>query len=330
PCGPAGECPKSLSCAVDKKCWRAGTGPANCMPGYARVDGVCTDIDECKTGAAACDAHATCANAPGSYTCMCQPGYSGDGKTCTDVDECRAGTDTCNANAVCTNTPGSYTCACKQGWTGDGRTCTQFFSQIAIAANHACALRSDGALYCWGDNGVGQLGTGMGQPGVRAPVRVGAALWKQIAVSNRYAFGDGYSCGIQMDGSLWCWGNDTCGTIGDGMSENCDGTRAVWDPFPTGGPGTKWLSVSAGWSHACAIQIDGSLWCWGSNESGDLGTNDGQDHPTATRIGTDVGWDQVRAGGAHTCGLRSGQLWCWGANVSGQLGDGGAEPSIAF
>ncbi len=208
PCGPAGECPASMSCAVDKKCWSAGTGPAPCAAGTTRVDGVCTDIDECQAGTAACDVHATCTNTPGSYTCSCKPGWTGDGKTCTDVDECRTGAAACDAHATCTNTPGSYTCACNPGWTGDGRTCAQSFSQVASAGDHGCAVRGDGALFCWGDNGVGQLGLGMGQPGTRAPVQVGAAPWTQVAVASRFGTGGGYSCGIQKDGSLWCWGDD--------------------------------------------------------------------------------------------------------------------------
>jgi alpha-tubulin suppressor-like RCC1 family protein len=322
PCGPAGECPTDLACAADRKCWHAGIGPAPCAAGYTRAgDGTCVDVDECATGAATCDAHATCANRPGSYSCACQPGWSGDGKTCVDVDECRAGTAMCDTNASCSNIPGSYTCACKPGWKGDGKTCAQSFDLIASAADHACAVRGDGALFCWGDNSVGQLGAGMAQASVRAPIRVGAALWKQIAVAGYY------SCGLQTDGSLWCWGDDGCGTIGDGDTGNCRGTKAVPTPYPTGGATTRWLAVATGASHACAIQQDGSLWCWGRDAAGDLGTNDGADHLVPTRVGSDVGWDTVSAGGAHTCGLRAGALWCWGANDSGQLGDGGTVDS---
>jgi alpha-tubulin suppressor-like RCC1 family protein len=330
PCGAADQCPGDLRCAVDRHCWHAGVEPPACMTGFERqTDGSCKDIDECQRGTAGCDTHAICTNLAGSFTCACSPGFTGDGKTCTDIDECQRGLAGCDSHAACFNTPGSFTCTCNPGYRGDGKTCAQFFTQIATAGDHTCAVRTDGALYCWGTNGRGQLGAPKETSESRVPLRVGTETWSSVAVTR------GATCGIKAEGTLWCWGDDACALIGDGGDNIfCDGVRPTFVAFPTGGRATRWKAVTMGQTHACAIQLDGSLWCWGENYAGDLGTNDDVAHTSPTRVGQDLAadkdWDSVTAGDFHTCGLRGGHLWCWGQNKQGQLGDAMAEQFIAF
>lgn len=328
-CGPGGECPTGLLCAADRKCYHTGRLPDSCDAGFERSStGTCVDIDECARATDTCDENAVCTNTPGSYTCACKSGFSGDGRSCADVDECRAGSDDCDVHASCANTAGGYICTCDPGYSGDGKTCAQALAQIATAGDHSCARRSDGALLCWGANGVGQLGAGASVTEAKAPLRIGSDLWQAVAT------GFQYTCGIKMDGTLWCWGDGACAVLGDGGDNlYCDGARPVYAPYPTGGAAT-WKSLSAGEQHACAIQSDGSLWCWGENDQGELGTSDADPRTVPTRIGADVAadktWTAIAAGWRHTCGVRSGQLWCWGANDFGQLGDNGAVPSISF
>ena len=121
---------------------------------------------------------------------------------------------------------------------------------------------------------------------------------------------------VQTDGSLWAWGNNTHGQLGDGTTTDRETPIRV-------GPGTAWRSADAGQWHTLAIRPDGSLWAWGRNESGQLG--DGTTSPRLLPVPIMPGtrWRSVSAGDAHTMAIRQdGTLWAWGANWNGGLGDG--------
>ncbi len=322
PC-PQSICPDGFYCADDGKCYEDGTSPRPCDAGYHRVGGVCADIDECTAGTAACDVHADCDNVPGTYHCACRAGWSGDGKTCADIDECTAGTAGCSPDATCTNGPGNYSCLCNAGFAGDGRSCYPDYVQVSVDGDHGCGVRSDGALYCWGSNARGQLGLGASVPRSLAPARV-VGWWKQVAAAL------GFTCGIQADDTLWCWGDGSCGQLGNGAGGGCRAPLMAAQPVPVVAPGATWKHVSTSPQFACAIAIDGSLWCWGQNASGRLGLGDALPSPNVpTRVGDATDWSAVATGGTHTCGLRAGKLNCFGDNGLGQLGDGGVATPYA-
>jgi alpha-tubulin suppressor-like RCC1 family protein len=86
---------------------------------------------------------------------------------------------------------------------------------------------------------------------------------------------------------------------------------------------TNWKTVSAGGAHACGTDTSGFLYCWGSDDHGQLGnTSSFNSKATPNRVGDSTGWTVVSAGSAHTCGIRTGKLFCWGSDSDGQLGNG--------
>jgi len=181
---------------------------------------------------------------------------------------------------------------------------------VALSRAGGCAIRSTGTLWCWGYNGTGELG--LGDDITRTtPAQVGAATtWQQIDG------GEQHMCGTRTDGTLWCWGSNASGQLGDASST--DRTN----PVQVSAGVTTWKQVSSGTSHSCAVRTTGTLWCWGSNASSQLGTGGGS-VTSATQVGVATTWRSVSAGRAHTCAVRTdGTLWCWGLNASGQLGMG--------
>jgi alpha-tubulin suppressor-like RCC1 family protein len=181
---------------------------------------------------------------------------------------------------------------------------------------NTCAVKTDHTAWCWGDNDAGQLGTSTNLETTTPnplPQQVGdASDWLALSA------GDWHTCGVKLDGTLWCWGNDQFGQLGSKAD-------AYQGPGPTQvGTGTDWTSVTAGGQHTCALKVDHSLWCWGDNQYGQLGveTAAGTDTPNPTPVQIDGSWASVAAGDKFTCGTRSdGTLWCWGRNDVGQLAE---------
>lgn len=126
-----------------------------------------------------------------------------------------------------------------------------------------------------------------------------------------------HSCGIQTDGTLWCWGTGTGGALGLGA------TTTALTPMRVGTQ-SDWTSVSSGRHYSCGIRAPGTLWCWGENESGQLGDTTTVNRDVPTQVGSAIDWSSVTASGGYaTIALRSdGSTWVWGRNSSGLLGLG--------
>ncbi|TDH27774.1 T9SS type A sorting domain-containing protein [Segetibacter sp. 3557_3] len=195
---------------------------------------------------------------------------------------------------------------------------------VSVAANieHVLALKSDGSLWAWGLNLYGQLGNGATLPVVNPlPVRVGTENnWLSITV------GRNHSAALKADGTLWTWGANGSGELGIGTYTNSSVPVPV---LPNAN--NRWKSVFAGGSFTMAVRSDGTLWGWGNNNEGQLGTsNTTYSVPTPVQSGSDNNWVMVQGGGSHTLALKSnGTLWSWGANLSGQLGNGTTSGSNA-
>ena len=187
---------------------------------------------------------------------------------------------------------------------------------ISAGSAHNCAIRTNGSLHCWGDGSAGQIGDGAGGTS-GTPSQVGSQFdWTDVTA------GEGeHSCGRRANGSLWCWGSNAQGQLGDDSDEDRDIPVQVGDEF-------DWSAFDPGARHSCGLRGLGELWCWGDNERHQIGEDaDEETNHSPLRVGLDNGWGHVAAGGNHTCALRSNSLYCWGSNDAGQLGDGSEEDS---
>ncbi|SFQ82338.1 RCC1 domain-containing protein [Hymenobacter arizonensis] len=181
---------------------------------------------------------------------------------------------------------------------------------------HSLGVRPDGTLWSCGLNRYGQLGAGPlgAQRTVLAQVGT-ASTWRSVAAS------DAYSLALKADGTLWSWGANTYGQLGDGTTADHTAPAQV-------GTATTWVAVSAGRYYALGLQADGSLWAWGSNAYGQLGTASAVSALVPTPVGPGATWLSMAAGDGHTLAIRTdGTLWAWGRNTSGQLGLGTVELS---
>lgn len=182
---------------------------------------------------------------------------------------------------------------------------------VAAGINHTCALTSAGAVACWGDNDMGQLGDGT-KTERAAPTAVTGLASGVTSISA----GAWHTCAVKDSGSVACWGSGSFGLLGDGT------TASRLAPVDVVGL-TGAVAVSAGMSHTCAVTRDGGVRCWGGNYSGQLGDGalEGSAVPVAV-AGLPGAASAVAVGDAHTCAVTPSGVACWGNNDSGELGDG--------
>lgn len=151
------------------------------------------------------------------------------------------------------------------------------------------------------------------------PARTGRVVVGVAAGTLSVSAGGQTTCETRADGSLWCWGDNAYGQLGDGTTTD----RST----PVRTAGTGWMQVSAGGATTCGVRTDGSLWCWGLNNYGQAGRPRpsplSRPMPSPARVGSAADWRQVSVAWSHACGIRgAGELWCWGQNLRGQLGTG--------
>jgi len=187
------------------------------------------------------------------------------------------------------------------------------WTDVVAAAEHSCALKTDGSPWCFGADDSGQLGF-TSSTDVLAPTRV-TLPGPAAAISAEVAF----TLVLLRDGSIYAWGANLEGQLGQGDTyPGADQTLPV-----RVGAENDWIAIDAGQGHACGIRAPGAVYCWGRNSQGQLGQ--GAASPAELRAPTRVGtFDDARAisaGQGHSCALlESGELWCWGVNTGGGLG----------
>ena len=182
-------------------------------------------------------------------------------------------------------------------------------------------LKTDGTVWTTGYNDKGQLG--VGDTTTRSsPVQVGAlTTWSSVEA----ATGAGQFCvAIKTDGTLWSWGWNNYGQLGDSSTTDRSSPVQV-------GALTDWLSVSAGHYNTVAIKTDGTIWTFGQNDKGQLADGTTSNRSSPVQVGALTDWSTVSAGYSHILTRKTdGTLWAWGFRAQGQIGNGAAAIDAGY
>ena len=183
----------------------------------------------------------------------------------------------------------------------------------AAGLGHTVAIQADGSLWAWGSSSSGQLGNGIAggfDTDILVPIQVGTDTdWAYV-----FAYWT-RTMAIKTDGSLWGWGYNEHGDLGDGTREA--------RPYPTLiQEGTSWATIALSSRHTLGIRTDGSLWAWGDNWNGQLGDGTTTSRLSPVQVGTYTDWTDVAAGFGYTIAIRAdGSLWVWGTHATLFFGD---------
>ena len=182
---------------------------------------------------------------------------------------------------------------------------------VSCGADFTISLNSNNTLWASGINNHGQLGDISTSVSRSSPETVNSSrIWRDIASGNNY------SIGIKSNGTIWSWGYNNYGQLGNGSYTSYSYPIQI-------GNDTDWALLSCGSDHTSAIKTDGTLWAWGYNNYGQLGNSENTDHNYPLQIETGTNWATVSCGGNHTIAIKADRtLWAWGYNINGQLGDG--------
>ena len=187
------------------------------------------------------------------------------------------------------------------------------WSKIFPGNTNSFAIKTDGTLWSWGANGNGVLGLGDNNVSRSSPVQVGGTTdWDDISIGNYYAIAK------KTDGTLWVWGYDLTGNLGQGIAFSGNrsspvqiGTLSDWSKVYA----SRWYYQSG------AIKTNGTLWMWGVSSQGQLGLNETGTKNSPVQVGTLSNWSSLSLGYNHSSGIKTdGTLWSWGGNSQGQLG----------
>jgi alpha-tubulin suppressor-like RCC1 family protein len=175
--------------------------------------------------------------------------------------------------------------------------------EIAVAGAHACARSLDGQITCWGE-------------GLAKNTKQTA---RELAKASGLATGDSFVC-VLVDGTVRCWGRNDQGELGM-RADTETRTKPIVLKNLSGA-----VKISAAEARACVVTKDGGVFCWGSNNEGELGRNTRSPTELPGLVEGVNGATDVAVGAGHVCALsRDGTLACWGGNRQGQLGDGTLE-----
>lgn len=194
------------------------------------------------------------------------------------------------------------------------------FAKLAMGGGHACGITLTGALYCWGSNVWNGVGDGTGID-TGTPVAVSPGTVFTDVTAGLYS-----ACAVRANGHALCWGDNDQGQIGQGGAVGGNYATPV---EVTGNHLFTRLTMYG--SFVCGVDTAGAIWCWGRNDTGQIGTTANPEGVTTpTKIASPLSFVDVTAGAFHACGLTAlGQAVCWGDDAYGQLGDGSVMRSVS-
>lgn len=201
---------------------------------------------------------------------------------------------------------------------GLSASCTVFvealaFTRIEAGYAHSCGITPVGRVFCWGDNGVGQIGNG--DEAHLLPTRLPTPVAGDVTYRALSA-GWVHNCAITDAGGTQCWGENYQGQLGTVPRYNYHRQPVTVSTT------VQLVHVSAGRWHTCALDASGDAYCWGMNSAGQLGLPGNLFVSLPARVPV-LKFTALTARGDHTCGLTDdGRAYCWGSNTRGAVGDG--------
>ena len=194
----------------------------------------------------------------------------------------------------------------------------RWFLRIIAACGAAFACSS------FGGGGDGPVLTNDGGPDALVPppeasVDAGGCSITSLSVGSNAA----HTCAVKADGTVWCWGSNTDGQLGIGADGGVAARPTRLDGIADA------VEVAAGTAFTCARTRDGSVYCWGRNDVGQLGVGPATSRGSPAKLSSIGSVKAIAAGGYHACAITADdRLWCWGYNRYGQLGTSGMESAI--
>jgi alpha-tubulin suppressor-like RCC1 family protein len=188
---------------------------------------------------------------------------------------------------------------------------------IAAGHSHSIALQQGGRIFTWGVNSNGQTGHDMDIAAIGFPLPIDAGNKGQV--KRRYvavAAGFDHSMALASDGSVWTWGGNASGQLGDGTTKDRETIKQVQGVANV-------VAIAAGQGFSLALDSAGNVYAWGNNVLGQLGDGTRKGKRVPTKVQRLDGIHGIVAGGAHSMAVQAnGGLWTWGTNEYGQLGQG--------
>jgi alpha-tubulin suppressor-like RCC1 family protein len=202
-----------------------------------------------------------------------------------------------------------------------GSVATPRRTVIAAGGDYTCALSAAGQLYCWSDSYSRIFA---GRAGAVPKSVLSTVVIQSVSVSLDHPGYTSFGCAVTTGGTIWCWGDDLYGQLGNGKQ------RLGFEEFAPVRSEVVFKTVAAGRSHVCALSVAGKAYCWGDDFSGELGDErhgepgqGGAESSVPIEVHTSLAFVAIGSGDGYSCALtEQGLAYCWGSSGGGVLGNG--------